>query len=98
MPRREGLCLITEVRTLSSWAASGARSDSTRATRTCVCGSDLWPYRGINPIQRPSKEAAATFYQFEEYRPYRQSRLQGARNEFLLVPGEDVAKLARIEA
>ena len=48
-------------------------------------------------LEWPSREAAVEFYQSEEYRPYRQSRLQGARNEFILVPGEDVANLARIE-
>src|SRR2546430_10250436 len=21
---------------------------------TCVCGSDLWPYRGVNPTARPT--------------------------------------------
>jgi len=25
-----------------------------RITATCVCGSDLWPYRGINPITQPT--------------------------------------------
>jgi threonine dehydrogenase-like Zn-dependent dehydrogenase len=25
-----------------------------RTSATCVCGSDLWPYRGINPIQQPT--------------------------------------------
>ena len=25
-----------------------------RLTATCVCGSDLWPYRGIEPVSRPS--------------------------------------------
>ena len=25
-----------------------------RTSVTCVCGSDLWPYRGINPITQPS--------------------------------------------
>jgi threonine dehydrogenase-like Zn-dependent dehydrogenase len=25
-----------------------------RITATCVCGSDLWPYRGINPITAPT--------------------------------------------
>ncbi|MGA2030594.1 MAG: zinc-dependent alcohol dehydrogenase family protein [Verrucomicrobiota bacterium] len=25
-----------------------------RISATCVCGSDLWPYRGINPISRPT--------------------------------------------
>jgi threonine dehydrogenase-like Zn-dependent dehydrogenase len=25
-----------------------------RLAATCVCGSDLWPYRGIEPVHRPS--------------------------------------------
>lgn len=25
-----------------------------RIARTCVCGSDLWPYRGANPIKEPT--------------------------------------------
>jgi threonine dehydrogenase-like Zn-dependent dehydrogenase len=25
-----------------------------RTSATCVCGSDLWPYRGINPISQPT--------------------------------------------
>jgi threonine dehydrogenase-like Zn-dependent dehydrogenase len=25
-----------------------------RIAATCVCGSDLWPYRGIEPITRPT--------------------------------------------
>ncbi|MFC4044475.1 zinc-dependent alcohol dehydrogenase family protein [Dactylosporangium siamense] len=25
-----------------------------RITATCVCGSDLWPYRGIEPVKQPS--------------------------------------------
>src|SRR5918911_2782451 len=25
-----------------------------RITATCVCGSDLWPYRGIDPIEGPT--------------------------------------------
>ena len=24
-----------------------------RMSMTCVCGSDLWPYRGIDPIDEP---------------------------------------------
>jgi threonine dehydrogenase-like Zn-dependent dehydrogenase len=24
-----------------------------RLTASCICGSDLWPYRGINPVTRP---------------------------------------------
>src|SRR3981189_1873339 len=25
-----------------------------RLSATCVCGSDLWPYRGVNPTARPT--------------------------------------------
>jgi len=48
-------------------------------------------------MEWPSREAAVGFYESEEYRPYRQSRLQGANNEFILVPAEDIANLARID-
>ncbi|MCU1519562.1 MAG: Alcohol dehydrogenase GroES domain protein, partial [Pseudarthrobacter sp.] len=24
-----------------------------RVTASCVCGSDLWPYRGVKPTRRP---------------------------------------------
>jgi uncharacterized protein (DUF1330 family) len=47
-------------------------------------------------VEWPSKEAATAFYESEEYRPYRQSRIAGAKNEFLLVAGEDLAKAAQI--
>jgi uncharacterized protein (DUF1330 family) len=47
-------------------------------------------------IEWPSREIAEAFYESEEYRPYRESRIAGARNEFLLVAGEDVAKAAHI--
>ena len=31
------------------------RSDAiVRISRTCVCGSDLWPYRGLQPINGPT--------------------------------------------
>ncbi|MGC1209422.1 MAG: zinc-dependent alcohol dehydrogenase family protein [Ornithinimicrobium sp.] len=26
-----------------------------RVTASCVCGSDLWPYRGINPVNEPRR-------------------------------------------
>jgi uncharacterized protein (DUF1330 family) len=48
-------------------------------------------------IEWPSKEAAMAFYQSEEYRPYRQSRLAGSNCEFLLVAGEDISKKAQID-
>ncbi len=47
-------------------------------------------------VEWPSKEIAEAFYNNEEYRPYRQSRLAGAKNEFLLVAGEDITKTAHI--
>ena len=25
-----------------------------RLSATCICGSDLWPYRGVNPITEPT--------------------------------------------
>ena len=47
-------------------------------------------------IEWPSKETAVAFYESEEYRPYRQSRIAGAKNEFLLVAGEDITKTAHV--
>ena len=47
-------------------------------------------------IEWPSKRAADSFYESEEYRPYREGRRAGARNEFVLVAGEDVNGLARM--
>jgi uncharacterized protein (DUF1330 family) len=37
-----------------------------------------------------------SFYESEEYRPYRQNRIAGAKCEFLLVAGEDITKTALI--
>ncbi len=48
-------------------------------------------------IEWPSREAARAFYDSEEYAPFRSARMRGARNEFLLVAGEDVNGVARIE-
>jgi uncharacterized protein (DUF1330 family) len=47
-------------------------------------------------IEWPSKEVADEFYDSDEYRPYRDARKAGARNDFLLVAGEDVNGVARI--
>jgi uncharacterized protein (DUF1330 family) len=49
-------------------------------------------------LEWPSKEKAVAFYESEEYRPYREKRIAGAKNEFLLVAGEDVTKAAHIPA
>jgi uncharacterized protein (DUF1330 family) len=42
-------------------------------------------------IEWPSKEAAQAFYADPEYQPYREARLSGAANDFVLVAGEDIA-------
>jgi len=42
-------------------------------------------------LEWPSKEAAQAFYSDPEYQPYLQSRLAGAKNDFVLVAGEDIA-------
>jgi len=48
-------------------------------------------------IEWDSREAADEFYESEEYRPYREARRAGARNSFLIVTGEDVNGVARID-
>jgi uncharacterized protein (DUF1330 family) len=45
-------------------------------------------------IEWPSKEVALEFYDSEEYRPYREARVAGSRNELTLVPAEDITGLA----
>jgi uncharacterized protein (DUF1330 family) len=47
-------------------------------------------------VEWPSKQAADEFYASEEYKPYREARRAGARNEFVLIAGEDVNGLAQI--
>jgi uncharacterized protein (DUF1330 family) len=47
-------------------------------------------------IEWPSREAANDFYESDEYRGYREARRAGARNEFLLIAGDDVNGVARI--
>lgn len=46
-------------------------------------------------IEWPSRDAAIQFYESDEYRPYRESRQEGAGNEFVLVAGEDIARAAQ---
>ena len=48
-------------------------------------------------IEWPSKDAAQSFYESNAYRPYRKSRTEGARNEFLLVAGEDMTRTAHVD-
>jgi uncharacterized protein (DUF1330 family) len=57
---------------------------------------DRQPPQILLIIEWPSKQAADEFYDSDEYRPYREARRAGARNEFLLVSGEDVNGVAKI--
>lgn len=45
-------------------------------------------------IEWPSREAALAFYDSEDYRPFREQRVDGSVTEMALVAGEDVAGLA----
>jgi uncharacterized protein (DUF1330 family) len=47
-------------------------------------------------IEWPSKAAAESFYRSDEYQPYRERRIAGADNQFLLVAGEDASDVAHI--
>lgn len=47
-------------------------------------------------IEWPDRDTATAFYESAEYRPYRTSRMLGARNEFALVAGEDMSRTARM--
>ena len=48
----------------------------------------------LSIIEWPSREAMRAFYDSEEYRPYRQSRLAGSTGQLVLIPGEDMSKAA----
>jgi uncharacterized protein (DUF1330 family) len=47
-------------------------------------------------IEWPDRQAADRFYDSEEYSEHKRRRLAGARNETLVVAGEDVNGIARI--
>jgi uncharacterized protein (DUF1330 family) len=47
-------------------------------------------------IEWPSKEAAHTFYNSDEYKPHLASRRNGSTGEFVLIAGEDVNGVAHM--
>jgi uncharacterized protein (DUF1330 family) len=47
-------------------------------------------------IEWPSRDAAMSFYDSDEYRPHRERRVAGAQTEGVLVAGEDVNRVATI--
>jgi len=46
-------------------------------------------------IEWPSRETAMTFYESDEYRPWREQRLGGSAGEMFLIAGEDVNRAVR---
>ena len=94
---------ITDPSWVSNYAKNVTRMVEQRGGRYLARTSNIEKLEGERKapqifliIEWPSKEVAEAFYNSEEYRPYRQSRIEGAKNEFLLVAGDDVAKTARI--
>jgi len=43
-------------------------------------------------IEWTSRDAALTFYNSDEYEPYRKNRINGTNSELALVAGEDITK------
>jgi uncharacterized protein (DUF1330 family) len=68
-----------------------------RTTRIEQIEGERTPPQVMLLIEWPTREAAQEFYDSEEYRPHREARHAGARNEFLIVAGEDSNGVARIE-
>jgi uncharacterized protein (DUF1330 family) len=66
-----------------------------RTNRVQKIEGDRNPPQILVIIEWPSEAAAKAFYESEEYRPHRQARIDGARNFFLLAPGEDIARMAQ---
>ncbi len=54
------------------------------------------PAPGVVLIEWPSREAALAFYESPDYRPHRDARQAGARNELCLIAGEDFSAAARL--
>jgi uncharacterized protein (DUF1330 family) len=70
-------------------ARAGGRYLS-RTSKIELLEGERTPPQIVVVVEWPSREAALTFYESEEYRPYREARVAGAKNEFLLVAGEDM--------
>jgi uncharacterized protein (DUF1330 family) len=57
---------------------------------------DRTPPQVLLIIEWPSRQVADEFYESEEYRPHREARRRGARNQFFLVAGEDSSGVASV--
>jgi uncharacterized protein (DUF1330 family) len=58
---------------------------------------DREPPQMLLIIEWPDAETAKAFFESEEYRPYRERRQSGSTGEFVLVAGEDMHQLARVD-
>ena len=87
---REYVTNVTEMveRRGGRYLARTSRVDKIEGERT--------PPQTFLIIEWPSREVADEFYESDEYRPYRERRRAGARNEFFLVAGEDVTGAAHM--
>lgn len=95
---------MTDPNWVADYAANVTRMIEERGGRYLARTSKLEKIEGERTppqilviIEWPSKAIADSMYQSEEYRPYLKRRLAGARNEMLLVAGEDITKTARIQ-
>lgn len=67
-----------------------------RTSRFDQLEGDAKPPQLFVIIEWPSKEIALEFYESADYRPYRHSRVAGAKSRFTLIAGEDITKAAQI--
>ena len=67
-----------------------------RTPRVARLEGEKEPAQTFLIIEWPSREAADAFYESDEYRPFRERRRDGARNELVLVAGEDAMGVAQI--
>ena len=54
------------------------------------------PHTTMVIVEWPSKELSDSFYDSEEYRPYREARKSGTRGTLLRVAGEDITGEAKM--
>lgn len=62
-----------------------------RTSNYDVMEGSVAPHQTVILLEFPSREAAYSFYNSEEYRPFREARLCGSNSRFYFVAGEDIA-------
>lgn len=94
---------ITDPTWIESYVAEVTKLVEQAGGRYLARTSQIEKLEGARPapqvvlvVEWPSREAAVAFYESEAYRPHRERRLAGARNELVLVAGEDMTGAARM--